>query len=166
MRAGKFSLPLTCWSIAWSSQDSAGWCECESHRADQLSYHPGPGPGLWVGLSTSSMNHWSTWRDRSCRSKAVGSPCHRATAGYLRGVSVRFQYWQCSRGQRPQTRPMTHCGVSEKVVYCATHCGTLQLPQWYFYFFWWGGCKSGGQIQRDGEMSGIGVHNVKLTKNQ
>ena len=27
-----------------------------------------------------------------------------------------------------------------------------------------GGCKGRGQIQRDREMSGIGVHDVKLTK--
>lgn len=35
-----------------------------------------------------------------------------------------------------------------------------------FCFFCGGGCKSRGQIQRSGEMSRIGVHDVKLTKNQ
>ena len=29
-----------------------------------------------------------------------------------------------------------------------------------------GGCKGRGQIRRDGERSGIGVNNVKFTKNQ
>ena len=31
------------------------------------------------------------------RSKAAGSPQHRAATGHPRGVSVRIQYWQCSR---------------------------------------------------------------------
>ena len=31
-------------------------------------------------------------KGQSCRSKAAGSPWHRATTGYLRGVPVRIQY--------------------------------------------------------------------------
>jgi hypothetical protein len=51
----------------------------------------------------------------------------------------------------------------------------LQLPQGdlfiylfvcLFVFFWWGGGKGGGWVQRGEEMSGVGVHDVKFTKNQ
>lgn len=35
-----------------------------------------------------------------------------------------------------------------------------------FCFLCGGGCKGGGQIWRDGEVSGIGMHNTKFTKNQ
>jgi len=38
-----------------------------------------------------------------------------------------------------------------------------------FSFVWFGGrggCKGGGRVWRDGEMSRIGVHDGKFTKNQ
>ena len=55
-----------------------------------------------------------------------------------------------------------------------THCDTLQLSQQDLVFndllflkiyLAWGGCKGRGQIQRVREMSGIGVHDGKFTKN-
>ena len=59
------------------------------------------------------------------------------------------------------------CG--QKGILC-THCDTLQLPKqeryFCFVFFCGGDCKSGEWVCRDGEMSGIEVHDVKLTKNQ
>jgi hypothetical protein len=36
---------------------------------------------------------------------------------------------------------------------------------YFILFYGRGGCKSGRWIQRDGEMSGIGVHDVKFMKN-
>lgn len=32
----------------------------------------------------------------------------RVTTGYLRGASMRVQWWSCTRNQRPWTTPMTH----------------------------------------------------------
>jgi hypothetical protein len=49
--------------------------------------------------------------------------------------------------------------------YSGTRCDTLQLPQWD-YFFSGVGCTSGGQLWGVGEMSAIGGHDVKFTKNQ
>lgn len=34
----------------------------------------------------TSKNFWSMWRAKSCRTKYVGSPWHRAITGYLKGV--------------------------------------------------------------------------------
>jgi hypothetical protein len=55
----------------------------------------------------------------------------------------------------------------------------LQLPQGDLFFSVlcvcvcvcvcvcaWGGCKDGGRVEGEGEMSGIGVHVVKFTVNQ
>jgi hypothetical protein len=49
---------------------------------------------LWVDptpTSTSSMNCWRVWRGWLYRSKPAGSPWHRATTGYQRGV-----WWESS----------------------------------------------------------------------
>lgn len=61
----------------------------ESRRANLLSYHPSSDPGLlsWhTPASTPSKSCWSVGRVWPCRSKAAGSPRHRAPTGYLRGV--------------------------------------------------------------------------------
>jgi hypothetical protein len=54
--------------------------------------------------STPSMSCKSAWRDRSWRTKAAGPPWFREAAGYPRRVSVKVQYWWCSRSQRPWAR--------------------------------------------------------------
>jgi hypothetical protein len=48
-----------------------------------------------------------------------------------------------------------------------THCDTLQLPQQVLFFLYWGeGCKGGERVLGGEEMNGIGVHDMKFTKNQ
>lgn len=59
------------------------------------------------------------------------SPQHRATAGYPRGVTVRIQYWQCSKSQRPWTRPMAHCNEHLQLIMYELK-GFLYL----IYLFW------------------------------
>jgi hypothetical protein len=89
----------------------------------------------------------------SCRTKAIRSPWHRTT-GYLRGVPVRIQYWQCSRSQRPWITPMTHCNEHWQVNLFGLKCTlcdtpwTMQLPQRDVYYLFiylgggrWGNCK-------------------------
>ena len=66
--------------------------------------------------------------------------------------------------------------VWTKRVYCVTHSDTLQLSVaryfccCYFVFLFFsggdGGCEGRGQIWRDGEMSGIGVYDVRISKHQ
>lgn len=58
-----------------------------------------------------------------------------------------------------------------KKVYSLKRCNGSQLTQDFFYsilfyFIEGKGCKVGGQIQRDWEMSGIRIHDVTFTKNQ
>jgi hypothetical protein len=101
--------PAPCQLARAVLEGSLWWCRCQ-RAGNQLSYHSGPDPGLWVGpTSNSSMHGWSMWKGQSCGSKAAGSPWHQATTRYLRGVLVRIQYWSCSRSQRPRIRRMTHC---------------------------------------------------------
>jgi hypothetical protein len=58
--------------------------------------------------------------------------------------------------QKPEsyTSPMTHCNehlqakkYEQKMIYCRTHCDTLQLPQQFFSLLVEGSCKGGGQVQ-------------------
>ena len=46
-------------------------------------------------------------------------------------------------------------------MYYGAHCDTLQLPQDYL-----GGGAIRAEVQKEGEMSGTGGYDVKLTKNQ
>jgi hypothetical protein len=88
---------------------------------------------------------------------------------------MRLHYWWCSRSQRPQTRPVTHCKEHLQVKSYGQNgvlFDTLQLPQRdvlfcsFFYLFSLpgGDCKGRGQVWRDGVMRGIGEHDVKFTK--
>jgi hypothetical protein len=95
---------------SWPRQGSAGepslvvWGR--AGRLTDSASTQGPDPGLWVS-SPQHLPHWCTtieWsslRGPFYRSKAAGSPWHRATTGYLRRVPMRIQYWWCSRSQRP-----------------------------------------------------------------
>ena len=113
--------------------------EHELERANQLTYHPGPDSGLWIGPSQHLPHLWTAGvcEDQSCRTKATGFPWLRATEGYPRGILVRIQYWWSSRSQRPPTGPITHCNVhsqvklfQEKSVYRDTHMAAeLQTGQ-------------------------------------
>lgn len=109
------------WSWWLSSRRAGGW-------PTQLLPRPRYRALCWpTPTSTSSINCWRSWKDGSYRSKAAGSPWHRATTGYPWEVLVRVQCRWCSRSQRPQTRPMTqfneHLQLSclGKRVYCVTH---------------------------------------------
>lgn len=53
-----------------------------------------------------------------------------------------------------------------KRAYCLTCWNTLQLPQRDFVSLLKGACKGGGQVLGEGKMRGIGVYNVKATKNK
>ena len=59
-------------------------------------------------ISTSYMNCCSIWSSRTCRSKAAGTPRHKTTTVYPRGVSARSQCRMCCRSRRSGTR-MNHC---------------------------------------------------------
>ena len=104
---------------------------------------------------------------------------HRVTRGYPRGVPVKIQYWWCSRIQRLLTRQMTHCNEDLQVKMCGHkgytvwHAVTYYSfhDEMFFYFIFYfllggAGCKSRGQIWRNGEMTRIGVYDVRSTKNQ
>jgi hypothetical protein len=67
----------------------------ESRRASRLtssytSQTQSQGFELVHPTFTLSMNCWSAWRGSSYRSKTTGSPWHRSTTGYLKGVPVKF----------------------------------------------------------------------------
>ena len=53
-----------------------------------------------------------------------------------------------------------------KRVYCGAHCDTLQLPEHDFFFSVGSRLQGYRAFQGEGEMSGIGVHDMKFTKNQ
>jgi hypothetical protein len=83
-------------STGWSSWSSAGELTLvvqirQSQCIDQLSYHPGPDPGLWLGQHLPHLLKWV--KGQSYRPKAAGSLWHRATTRYLRGIPVRTQHW-------------------------------------------------------------------------
>lgn len=115
------------------------------------------------------MNCWNVRRGQSYISNMKGSLWPRAT-GHLGKAQVRVQYWQSSRSQRglepdQQLTAMNTCKQRhmDKRVDCGAHCDTPQSPQLDFFLLG-GGCKGGGQGER--KVSGIGVHDTKLTKNQ
>jgi hypothetical protein len=56
--------------------------------------------------------------------------------------------------------------VEKKVCYDSKHTDTLQLPQLDLFFFCGGHCKLRRWEWRDREVDGIGLHDVKCTKNQ
>lgn len=63
--------------------------DCERKLASwstQLSPRTGTRTVCWpTAISTTSVNYWSTWRERTySRPKAAGSPWYRTTAGYPR----------------------------------------------------------------------------------
>ena len=54
--------------------------------------------------------------------------------------------------------------MGHTVTHCSFH--NVLFSMLCFIFFGGEGCKGGGQIGRDRKMSGTGVHDVALTKNQ
>lgn len=139
----------------------------ESWWADQLSCHLAPNLGLWAGLP-HLLRTKACKRAGSCRSKAAGSSWHKTAAtGYLRGS--RIDGVAGARGLKPDPWLIAMNICKWRCVdkgYFGTHCHTLQLPQGDFFFLRRGGCKGGGQVRKDREMSGIGMHDGKFTKNQ
>lgn len=82
------------------------------------------------------------------RGLVTGSPWFKATAGFLWRVSVRMQYWRCSKSQKPWTRPATHCNehLPSKVFWAKgyTMHDSTEFPrplQWRN--MWWRGRKDG-----------------------
>jgi hypothetical protein len=91
---------------------------------------------------------------------------------------VKIQYWWCGRSQRSRTRPMTWTFTStdvwikgSTVGHTETQC-SIHRDRFLFCCWWWflisfsrgrEGCKGGRWIWGDGEMSGDGMHGVKLT---
>lgn len=57
--------------------------------------------------STPSMTCRGVWRGWACGPITTRSPVTQATAGYLRGVSMRIEHWWCTRSHGPWARPTT-----------------------------------------------------------
>jgi hypothetical protein len=117
-----------------------------------------------------SMNYWSMWKSWSHRSKASGSPWHRAT--------TRSEEWGSSIGSVAEARDFndsmqrTFADKAAKAKrYTAEHTETHHSFHGENFFisifisFGGGSCKGRGQIWRDREVSRTGVHVVKFTKN-
>lgn len=125
---------------------------------------------IWITLTNIPLiNNWSKWRAQSCWSKFARSPWQRTKIGYLN----RIQCWEYSRSKRPPTKPMTQ--FSENLhTKMWVQMGILWDPLWHttlvitelFLLFWGMYCKGRGWVWRDRDMSEIGMHNVKFTKNQ
>lgn len=82
-------------------QESCPWRH-EQRKVGGLTNSASPKPRSkdfsWpIPTSIPSMNSWSTLREESSGTRAAESPWHRPTAGYLRGLLMRVQYWRCSR---------------------------------------------------------------------
>ena len=142
------------------------WSQRHESMRDHFRYFSGPDPSLWIDpLSLPLMSCWSVWKG----SKTIGYPWHRATTEYLRGVQVRFHYWQSSISPRPLNRPGSHCNGYLEAKKCGQK-GTLWDTLWHttastMRFFpllcFGGGCKGGGWVPEEGK---IGVHNIKFTR--
>jgi hypothetical protein len=129
---------VKCWranSGGVAMGELAGW-------PTQLPLRPRSRALSWpTPISAPSINCWRVWRGHSHRSKAAGSLQHRATTGYLRGISIRIQDWHCCRSQKPQTRPMTHCNKHLQEKMCGQEgmlCDTLwhtaaSMMRWFFF---------------------------------
>jgi hypothetical protein len=88
-----------CWRAADPGGVSAG-----ELAGDQLSYHPGPDPELWVRTHL--------WTAGVCEEGGPADPklqdLHdtKQQQDNLEGALVKIQYWRCTRSLRPQIRPM------------------------------------------------------------
>jgi hypothetical protein len=91
-RAGELALPLACCSFRWASRQ---WCwrahpgGVEYRRAGELTNSVQPTPRSRA-LSWPTPTFTPSMNCQSCRSKAAGSPWHRATTGYQRGVPAQI----------------------------------------------------------------------------
>ena len=88
----------------------------------------------------SMMNFWSAWWPVLPIQNYRISMTQGSTR-YLRGVPVRFQYWQRSRSQRPCTRPTSHHNEHLQAKKCGQK-GVLWDTLWHttastarFFFF-------------------------------
>lgn len=102
---------------------------------------------------------WTGW---SYKTKAARFSWPKATTGFPRGVPVGFQYWWCGTSQRPCTRTRNHW--SEVWIKQYTVKQYSFHNEVLFFPLWLRGYKGGGLIQGKGEMSRIGVDDVKFTK--
>ena len=136
----------------------AGWTIQLPFRSRSRAFN-GPAP-----ISAPSMNCWSTWRGGSCRSKA-------ADTGQQQDMHDE-PWWRSSIDTVEKARNLqpNQWHLEEKLIrQKGILCDTPQLLQRYFLFvcFLWGGSLQGQREDIEGwEMSGIGVHDVKFTKNQ
>jgi hypothetical protein len=85
--------------IGWANQGSVGdltlvmWVQeiWQANHLAQLVPTPRSRALSWSNpTSIPSMNFWSMWRGWFCRSKAAGSPRHRAIPQYPWGILVRI----------------------------------------------------------------------------
>lgn len=147
---------------------------------------------MWLSYACSKVNtahppytnYWSRWRGQTYSSQAAGIPWHKATTEYPRGVPVRDHYWFHNRSQRRHIRSMT-CGnvhlqvkmnglkskQCESMGHTTVSIFQLHLFSFSFKFGFvlgggWQGQRADARKQGDREMSGIGRHDVKSTKNQ
>lgn len=94
-----------------------------------------------------------------------------AATGYPRAVPMRFQW--SGRSQSPCTRPMSQCSeylqanaCGQKAILWEMVWHTTASTMRVFPPLLGGDCKGGGQVQGEGELNAIVVHDMKFTKNQ
>jgi hypothetical protein len=172
MRMGVLALPL-CWWWPWMGPlgqgrrgDPSGGSIGELAGCPaQISLRPKSRALNWpTWTSTSLINCWSSRRGLSDRSKTIWSLWHRAKMRYLREVLVRCQ--------RPWTRLMTDFNEHLQAKMCGqngilwVYYDTLQIPQRLFFLLCWVGLQGWKAGVRGGKLSGIGMHDVKLSKKE
>ena len=117
----------------------------ECWQADQLSYHPGPDPELWVGPPQSlyylqmvgicekispavpkqqdlhdARQQQDNWEESQWRSNIDNVAKARDLKPDQWLIAMNICKWRCV----------------DRGIYCGTHCDTLQLPRWdVFYAF-------------------------------
>lgn len=154
----------------------------ESWQADQTCNIPDQEPGLWVGPAPTSspfVSCWRMWRGWPFSAKPAGSPRYKAKPRYSRGFPVRAPYRQYNRNQRPWSRlfAMNICNQDIQTKgYIVWHTFTLYFSQqnsffffflkFYFILFCGRDGKGRGRTLRRGQMSGIEMYDVKVTKNK
>jgi hypothetical protein len=142
----------------------------------QLRYLLDTDLGLWIG-STEHLPHW--WTVGGCEGANSTNP----KLQNLHDTGQQQDIWEESQWGYSIDRVVEARGLVpdrgvivknickqrsvDKRVYGGTQCETLHFYNNIFIFFFVGGhCTGGEQVWGEGEMTGIGVHNVKFTKNQ
>lgn len=123
--------------------------------------------------STRLRNWWSVWRGQSYRFKTTEFPWHRTNPD-IREESQ----WGSSIDSVAEAREdsyQTNKLLQWTSIYKLTSMHKRVYILWvallhirastrFLFLCWEGGCKGGGQVLGVEKISGIGVHDVKLTK--